>query len=69
MRLHSKYHFKGVGKTLCADPEGVMTVLYEFDSKDEVIANGILNDPRRTTSFANRGKFYVGGHFDMAVAM
>ncbi|GHU94377.1 hypothetical protein FACS1894208_05340 [Clostridia bacterium] len=64
MKVHSKYHFKGIPGTYDADPEGVMTVLFEFDDEAEMNASGLLNDPRRTTCFVSGGKYYVGGHFE-----
>jgi len=64
MTEHSRYHFKGIPGTYPADPEGMMTVLYEFGTKDEMKASGLLRDPRRTTCYVSSGKYYIGGHFD-----
>lgn len=55
MKEHSRYHFQG---------ESALTVMYEFDTEDEMKASGFLDDPRRTTCFMSSGKYYVGGHFD-----
>jgi len=64
MKEHSRYHFKGVPGTYPADPDGVITILYKFDTEDEMNASGLLNDPRRTTCFTSAGKYFVGGHFE-----
>jgi len=64
MREHERYHFEGIPGLYEADPPGVMTVLYEFDTQDELNASGLLLDPRRTTCFMSSGKYYVGGHFE-----
>ena len=56
MRKYDRYHFE-------ADPPEVTTVLYEFDTEDEMKESGLLLDNRRTTCFVSSGKYYVGGHF------
>jgi len=64
MKIISKYHFKGVAGTYPPDPDGVMTILYEFDTEAEMNASGLLHDSRRTTCFMSNGKYCVGGHFE-----
>ena len=66
MKIIGKYHFKGVPGVYPPDPDGVMTVLYEFDNEAEMNAGGLLHDSRRTTCFMSSGKCYVGGHFETA---
>lgn len=57
MREHSRYQAK-------YEPEDApITVLYEFDTEEEVYASELLQNPCRTTCFASGGKFYIGGHF------
>ena len=63
MREHSRYHFKGIPGTFLADPPGVETVCYEFDTEAEMNESGLLNDKRRTSCFVSSGKFYIAGHF------
>lgn len=65
MKVHKKYHFKGIPGTYPADPDDLITVLHEFENEAEMTASGLLNDPRRTTCFMSNGKYYVGGHFEM----
>lgn len=55
MNLYTRYHFRD---------EKEMTVLYEFDSEEEMTASKLLDDPRRTTCFISAGKYYIGGHFE-----
>ena len=55
MKEHSRYYYKN---------EEQITILYEFDSENEMNASGLLRDPRRTTCFISSGKYYVGGHFE-----
>jgi hypothetical protein len=57
MKLFSRYH-------QITDPEDVMTLLYEFDTKEEVNKSKLLHDPQRTTCFMSSGKYYVGGNFE-----
>ncbi|GHV36281.1 hypothetical protein FACS1894187_10630 [Synergistales bacterium] len=57
MKEHNRYYYRG---------EEQLTILYEFDTEDEINASGLLSDPRRTTCFMNSGKYYVGGHFEAA---
>ena len=64
MKLHSKYHFKGIPGTYPPDPDGMLTLLYEFETEEDARASGLIDDPRRTTCFASGGKTYVGGHFE-----
>lgn len=45
-----------------------ITVLYVFDTEEEMNASGLLKDPRRTTCFVSAGKYYVGGHFETEAA-
>lgn len=59
MNEHSRYHFQN---------EAQLTVLYEFDTEDEMNASGLLKDPHRTTCFVSAGKYYVGGHFETEAA-
>lgn len=54
MREHKRYYYGN---------ETRLTVLYEFDTEQEMNESGLLNDPNRTTCFASGGKYYVGGHF------
>lgn len=54
MREYRRYHFRD---------ETEITILYEFDTKSEMNASGLLGDPRRTTCFVSSDKYYVGGHF------
>jgi hypothetical protein len=63
MKIHSEYHFEGIKGTYPADPPDVITVLYEFDTEEEMNTSGLLHDKRRTTCFMSAGKYYVGGHF------
>ncbi len=63
MTKHKQFHFKGVPGTYDADPKGVQTTVYEFNTEEEMNASGLLNDPRRTTCFTSDGKYYIGGHF------
>ena len=64
MREHKRYHFEGILGLYEADPPGVITILYEFDTEDEMNASGLLRNSRRTTCFMSSGKHYVGGHFE-----
>ena len=58
MKEHSRYQAK-------YEPnDAPVTILYEFDSQDEMFASDLLRDPRRTTCFVSGGKYYVGGHFE-----
>jgi hypothetical protein len=54
VREHERYYFKD---------EKQLTILYEFDTEEEMNESGLLNDPRRTACFESGGKYYVGGHF------
>ena len=45
-----------------------ITILYEFDTEEEMNASGLLDDPRRTTCFMSAGAYYVGGHFEEEAA-
>ena len=63
MREHNRYHFKGIPGTYPADPPGVETVCYEFDTEAEMNESGLLHDKRRTSCCTSNGKFYVAGHF------
>ncbi|MDR1755226.1 MAG: hypothetical protein LBR74_10110 [Eubacterium sp.] len=64
MRIRRRYHFEGTPGVYEPDPPGVITVLYEFDTEDEMNESGLLRDPRRTTCFMSSGRYYVGGHFE-----
>ncbi|GHV06450.1 hypothetical protein FACS1894217_05150 [Clostridia bacterium] len=64
MRLYKTYHFEGIAGTYPAEPPDVLTVLFEFDTEQEMNESGLLQDKRRTTCFASDGKYYVGGHFE-----
>jgi hypothetical protein len=55
MREYKRYYHKN---------EKSLTVLYEFESENEMNLSGFLQDPRRTTCFMSDEKYYVGGHFD-----
>ncbi len=55
MKEYKRYYCKG---------EKQLTILYEFDTEQEMNESGLLNDPRRTTCFESGGKYYVGGHFE-----
>jgi hypothetical protein len=57
MKLHSRYHCP-------ADPPGVTTTLYEFDTEQEMNESVLLQDKRGTACFKSGGKYYAGGHFD-----
>jgi hypothetical protein len=57
MKVYREYYYKN-------EPE--LTVLYEFDSEEEVNASGLLDDKRRTTCFMSDGQYFVGGHFKEA---
>jgi hypothetical protein len=60
MTIYKRYHHT-------ADPEGVLTICYEFDTEEEMNASGLLNDPRRTSCFMSGGKYYISGHFDLSL--
>ena len=64
MKQHSRYHFDGLPGVYEADPPGVMTTSYEFETEEELSASGLLDDPRRTSCYISDGKYYVAGHFD-----
>ena len=64
MKIHSEYPFKGIPGTYPPDPDGVITILYEFDTEAEMNASGLLCDSRRTTCFMSNSKYFVGGHFE-----
>lgn len=58
MRVYSRYQAR-------YEPQGApMTVLYEFDSEEEMKESGLLYNANRTTCFVSDGKYYVGGHFE-----
>ena len=62
MKEHSRYPAK-------YEPQDApITILYEFDTEDEMNTSGLLHDPCRTTCFMSGGKYYVGGHFETEVA-
>jgi len=42
--------------------ETIKTILYEFDTEEEMNASRMLNDPKRQTCFISDGKYYVGLH-------
>lgn len=42
--------------------ETVKTILYEFETEEEMNASGMLNNPNRQTCFMSDGKYYVGLH-------
>ncbi len=61
MKEYSRYQAK-------YEPQDApITVLYEFETEEEMNATGLLRDPRRTTCFMSSGKYYVGGHFETEV--
>lgn len=55
MRKYKQYYCNG---------EKQLTILYEFDTEEEMNESGLLNNPRRTTCFESGGKYYIGGHFE-----
>ena len=58
MRVHSRYQAK-------YEPEDApVTVLYEFNTEEEMKKSGLLHNVNRTTCFASDGKYYIGGHFE-----
>lgn len=42
--------------------ENVKTILYEFDTEQELNDSNLLNDINRVTCFISDGKYYIGLH-------
>ena len=53
MKKVKEYYFKN---------ETIKTILYEFETKEEMDASGMLDDPKRQTCFMSDEKYYVGLH-------
>jgi hypothetical protein len=55
MKEYARYHFRD---------ELEVTIVYEFDTEEEMKQSGLLDDERWTTCYMSSGKYYVGGHFE-----
>jgi len=58
MKIHKRY------QAYYEPANSPITVTYEFDTEIEMKNSGLIDDPRRTTCYMSRGKYYVGGHFE-----